>query len=144
MIQERDYNDPLYKKFRQDVLRRDGWKCQWPDCGSRKLLRVHHIRTWAEYPALRFILSNGISLCKSHHDAIWGREENYFRLFFTILNTKGKLNDKRSRQQSKTANDGRVSQETSKSKKTKKSTKSTKSYAKRYIEAKRRRARKKG
>jgi 5-methylcytosine-specific restriction endonuclease McrA len=29
-----------YKKLRQRVLRRDGWRCQF--CGSRQNLEVHH------------------------------------------------------------------------------------------------------
>ena len=30
-----------YQQLRQEILRRDGWRCQ--SCGSRKDLQIHHI-----------------------------------------------------------------------------------------------------
>lgn len=85
---DRDYDNPLYKKWRKDVARRDKFRCQWPGCGSNKLLRFHHIRTWTQYPALRFDITNGITLCKKHHDSIWGEEESFEMFFYTILKNK--------------------------------------------------------
>ena len=80
-VEERNYNDPAYKEFRKLVVKRDSRCCQWHGCGSSKRLCVHHIRTWAKYPELRFVVRNGITLCKEHHDLIWGKEEDYERLF---------------------------------------------------------------
>jgi 5-methylcytosine-specific restriction endonuclease McrA len=35
--------DPVsYENLRQQILRRDGWRCQW--CGSMSNLEVHHKR----------------------------------------------------------------------------------------------------
>lgn len=82
---ERNYNDPIYKKWRVDVGKRDGFACQWPGCGCTQRLRFHHIKRWADYPALRFEVDNGITLCKKHHDDIWGKEEDYEKLFYTII-----------------------------------------------------------
>ena len=82
---ERNYRDPAYKKWRAEVRKRDSNTCQWPGCGCTQRLRVHHIRTWAEHPSLRFVVANGITLCREHHDAIWGKEEDYERLFATIV-----------------------------------------------------------
>ncbi len=31
-----------YSKLRQEILQRDGWKCQF--CGSMRQLLVHHLR----------------------------------------------------------------------------------------------------
>ena len=81
----RNYDDPVYKKWRKDVLKRDGWTCKYPGCGCKKRLQAHHILTWAEFPALRFNVQNGITLCRKHHDMIKGREEAFVRVFHEIL-----------------------------------------------------------
>lgn len=81
----RNYDDPAYKKWRQDVAKRDGFKCRWPNCNSKSKLQFHHIKRWADYPNLRFDVNNGITLCRKHHDKIWGREEEYQNLFYSIL-----------------------------------------------------------
>lgn len=88
----RNYKDPLYKQFRKNVLCRDNHKCQWHGCGSSKQLNVHHIKTWAQYPALRFDINNGITLCKKHHHMIKGLEHIYEAVFFKIVANKN--NDK--------------------------------------------------
>lgn len=80
----RNYSDPLYKKWRQDVYRRDKYKCKL--CGSKHKIQAHHIKLWAHYPELRFVLSNGITLCKKHHNEIKGREQQYECMFMELLN----------------------------------------------------------
>lgn len=64
----RDYKCPLYKEWRQKVLRRDGYKCGM--CNSKKRLHTHHIQTWASCPSLRFVESNGITLCSDCHGRV--------------------------------------------------------------------------
>lgn len=96
----RNYNDPIYEKWRRDVKKRDGGVCQWPGCHIRYRLRAHHIKTWASYPSLRFEVSNGISLCKKHHDDIWGKEEDYERLFYTIIKQQELKNPKEHKKRS--------------------------------------------
>lgn len=54
-----------YKKWREDVLERDSYRCQI--CGSRNDLEAHHIKPFAQYPDLRTNLNNGMTLCKSCH-----------------------------------------------------------------------------
>ena len=39
----RDYSNPAYAQFRKEVKDRDGRKCQWPGCSTKKKLEVHHI-----------------------------------------------------------------------------------------------------
>lgn len=51
------------------VKERDGFKCQ--KCGTLENLTVHHIKSWKEYPRLRFEISNGLTLCNVCH----GKEE---------------------------------------------------------------------
>ena len=63
--------DRKYRKWRSDVFTRDNWTCQ--TCGIRSsvgikvLLEPHHIKSWARFPKSRYILGNGITLCKECH-----------------------------------------------------------------------------
>lgn len=125
-MENRNYDDPVYKKARIDTLKRDRFCCQWPNCGSNERLRVHHIRTWAGHPSLRFVLNNLITLCKYHHDLIWGKEEDYERMFFQII--KSNKDDKRSKQQRKSRNN--------KIRKRNQTKKTEQTYAERYARAK--------
>ncbi len=61
------YYSSQYKHWRKRVFERDNYTCQ--DCGDEKMiyLTAHHIKSFAEYPKLRFIVSNGISLCENCH-----------------------------------------------------------------------------
>jgi hypothetical protein len=58
-------NSPEVRTWRNTVLERDGHKCV--DCGSVRLLHAHHVLRWADYPALRVSLDNGITLCEDCH-----------------------------------------------------------------------------
>jgi predicted restriction endonuclease len=84
----RNYDDPIYKKWRKDVYSRDKFCCQWPGCSNNKKLNAHHIRTWANFPALRYDINNGITLCKQHHKMIQGMEDSYESVFLRILQSK--------------------------------------------------------
>jgi len=81
----RDFNDPAYAKWRKDIRKRDRYKCQWPGCASKKRLEVHHIKRWADNPALRYSINNGITLCRSCHRRIKGNEEHYELFLLKIL-----------------------------------------------------------
>jgi 5-methylcytosine-specific restriction endonuclease McrA len=54
-----------YKNWRQSVYQRDGYKCV--QCGSKDKLNAHHIKSWKDYPALRYDIDNGITLCEKCH-----------------------------------------------------------------------------
>lgn len=80
----RDYDD-RYKKFRAAVIARDKGKCQFPGCKRRSKVQVHHIARWVDSYELRFEPSNGICLCRWHHNHIKNHEHLYNDLFIEIV-----------------------------------------------------------
>jgi len=58
-----------YETWRNAVFSRDNWTCIW--CKKRGgRLQAHHIKSWVNYPELRYILDNGVILCiKCHKNA---------------------------------------------------------------------------
>lgn len=58
------------RRWRRLCRKRDGYTCQL--CGRRfhkhdRGLHVHHKAPWAEHPALRSVVENGVSLCERCH-----------------------------------------------------------------------------
>jgi hypothetical protein len=84
----RNYHSFEYKQYRKEVKKRDDYCCQWPGCKSRKKIQVHHIYRWSDCPSLRFELSNGITLCESHHDLVKNNEEHFVVFFQKVLELK--------------------------------------------------------
>ena len=55
-----------YIQWRRAVFERDNYTCQF--CGVRGCeLHADHIKPWAEFPDLRYEISNGRSLCVACH-----------------------------------------------------------------------------
>ena len=59
------YFSKEYKQWRSDVFQRDNWTCQ--TCGARGYVEAHHIKDWARFPQLRYVLDNGVALCRECH-----------------------------------------------------------------------------
>jgi hypothetical protein len=57
---------------------------------KRKQLEVHHIMTWADAGTLRFDPDNGITLCKSCHKEITGKEVHFQQVFLSMAKKNGK------------------------------------------------------
>lgn len=58
-----------YERWRTAVYKRDNYTCQMCDVRGGTL-NAHHIKGWAKYPHLRFVVSNGITLCEGCHDIL--------------------------------------------------------------------------
>lgn len=54
-----------YKNWRKAVFIRDNFLCQ--DCLLPGEIQAHHIKSFAEFPELRFRISNGKTLCVPCH-----------------------------------------------------------------------------
>ena len=70
------FKDPRYIEWRSAVLARDGYICQ--DCHrlcrkSEKGLAAHHLKPYATHADLRYVVSNGITLCRQCHMTRHGR-----------------------------------------------------------------------
>lgn len=60
---------PKLRKFRREVRERDNYTCQYPGCDRHsKRIDVHHKAKRSQRPDLKFTVSNGICLCRQHHD----------------------------------------------------------------------------
>lgn len=71
----KNHRDVRVRTWRRLVFERDSYSCQ--ECGltpkKKNQLNAHHIKPWATYPEHRFLIANGITLCKPCHKAIHAR-----------------------------------------------------------------------
>ena len=68
-----------YIRWRKEIFERDSFTCQI----CRKVgvyLESHHIKSWKNYPELRYVLDNGITLCRECHS----KTDNYKKKALTI------------------------------------------------------------
>ena len=93
MSDQRNWDDPQYKAWRLAVYKRDKFTCRFTGCNCKKGINAHHIKRWANFPELRFVVGNGITLCKKHHKMITGKEEEYAQTFLSIISPKNFLFD---------------------------------------------------
>lgn len=72
-------NSMQYRLWRMSIFIRDGRKCIW--CGSKEKIQADHIKPFALFPELRFIIDNGRTLCEKCHKTTdtWGNK-NLFSL----------------------------------------------------------------
>ncbi|TJW14336.1 MAG: hypothetical protein E5W82_10175 [Mesorhizobium sp.] len=63
-----DRRRPEYRVWRESIFERDGFACT--KCGDDKggNLRAHHIKSFADFPSLRFDVENGVTLCHPCHE----------------------------------------------------------------------------
>lgn len=78
---ERLRKSSQFKAWRECVFLRDNFTCQL--CGNKKDLHPHHKKSFAEYPELRFVISNGQTLCSKCHGEIHGLKYNKLGRYLT-------------------------------------------------------------
>lgn len=65
----KDRRTAQYVAWRKAVYARDNATCQ--RCGKKECyVNAHHIRPWALFPADRFDVDNGVTLCVKCHKAV--------------------------------------------------------------------------
>ena len=61
------------KRWTNNVFKRDGYICQkCKASGTKAILHAHHIKSIKDYPKLKWILDNGITLCLDCHNKVHG------------------------------------------------------------------------
>lgn len=71
------YRNREYIDWRNKVFARDNWTCQRcnarSSAGNPVIIHPHHIKGYTNYPEMRYIVDNGITLCvPCHHRTHWG------------------------------------------------------------------------
>lgn len=85
----KDRRSSAYVTWRNDVYKRDNWKCKInKDCSGR--LEAHHILGYAEYPELRYDINNGITLCQAHHPRKRAEEKRLSPYFMELVSVSNK------------------------------------------------------
>jgi 5-methylcytosine-specific restriction endonuclease McrA len=78
-----DYKDTRWKRKQKQILKRDGYICQWCKRYGKKTeaTTVHHIKHADEYPELVYTDSNLISLCSACHNKAHPEKANNKRRY---------------------------------------------------------------
>lgn len=82
-----EYGIEFNKKLKQQILERDNYTCQDPNCdGNHKKLHIHHI----DYDKKNNNPENLITLCNSCHSKTNGKNNrNYWVSYYQILKERG-------------------------------------------------------
>jgi len=86
----KDRRSSAYVTWRNEVYKRDNWKCKInnKDCNGR--LEAHHILEYAEHPELRYEINNGITLCQAHHPRKRAEEKRLSPYFMELVSVSNK------------------------------------------------------
>lgn len=82
-----DERNRLRRELRQwsrDVMMRDNFTCVMCHTVGRNL-NAHHIKKFADYPELRLMVNNGVTLCESCHKSVIKKEQEYEEMFEALL-----------------------------------------------------------
>lgn len=71
------------RQWRAAVFKRDNYTCQ--KCNSADNLLAHHILKKEEYPEIKYLVENGITLCQTCHNKLAWHEEEYIPEFLNIV-----------------------------------------------------------
>jgi len=71
-------------QWRNSIYERDNYTCQ--TCGEYGgRISAHHIKRWVTHPELRYVISNGITLCEKCHKNVRGKEVKYEKFFMALV-----------------------------------------------------------
>lgn len=56
-----------YKLWRKAVFEKDNYTCICGFNGKEGYITAHHIKSWKDYPELRYVVENGLTLCEKCH-----------------------------------------------------------------------------
>lgn len=82
---EKKHLDVQYKYWMLEVKKRDRWKCRLLNSDCKGRLESHHIFNWKDFPELRYIITNGITLCVFHHPRGREKEKRMIPIFQELL-----------------------------------------------------------
>lgn len=77
--------DTQYKYWRKEIRKRDINVCRLLSNECKGRLETHHIYNWIDYPQLRYVITNGITLCHFHHPRKWEEEKRMIPIFQELL-----------------------------------------------------------
>lgn len=73
-----------YKEWRKLVFERDEYMCQ--ECSQKGgYLQAHHILDWANYPEHRYLVKNGVCLCRKCHRYVHWVEKLNQKIYEAII-----------------------------------------------------------
>lgn len=78
-------DDMYYKDWRKYVYTRDNFQCKLKSKDCKGKIEAHHIFRWSEYPTLRYVITNGITLCQFHHPLKVEEEKRLIPIFQELI-----------------------------------------------------------
>lgn len=85
LSKRQERNDMAYKEWRKQVWIRDNYKCRMVNNECNGKIIAHHILSWTNYPELRYIINNGITLCLAHHPRKRAEEKRLIPIFMELV-----------------------------------------------------------
>lgn len=76
-----------HKVWSSEVYRKNGWHCI--DCNikcQKGSIVAHHLQNFADFPDLRFDVSNGVTLCRSCHAKRHNPHNKFVKVGSSVLN----------------------------------------------------------
>lgn len=82
---EKDRRSSACVIWRNEVRKRDNFKCKMKNSDCEGRLETHHILSWTHFPELRYDLNNGITLCHAHHPRARAEEKRLIPEFQKLV-----------------------------------------------------------
>lgn len=85
LAKKQERNDSAYVNWRNEVRKRDNYKCKIDEKDCCGKIVVHHILSWRDFPTLRYKINNGITLCQFHHPLVRNEEKRLIPIFQELV-----------------------------------------------------------